>query len=268
MVSLYRSAVFLSHRRADTAAQARGLKDDLERAGVEVFLDVDGIDYGSSIRQTIDQAMGSTTLLLLLIGERWVETSLHGLPNRLWDPGDWVRLEVESAHAQSVPVRPVLVDRGVVPPLQTVPPSLWPALDMKALPLRNEDHVRDRESVVSFVDTVLEQRGLGARSVRLGRRTYTRGDAVRLDSVEGTFTKVVTGGDADVVWGRQVGRVLGVRKDAVLVRWDRQPWAPRVYGAGMQVPVFGRPVMLKKTELGPFDAWVLVKHLKPVRSSS
>lgn len=118
--------VFVNYRRKDAPGSAGRLTDDLaDRFGEHaVFRDVQmrpGIDFVDEITR----AAGSCHVLLAVIGPRWATVAGPDGTPRLQDPGDFVRLEIETALARAdVVVIPVLVEDAVMPSAAELPPSL------------------------------------------------------------------------------------------------------------------------------------------------
>src|SRR5947209_2185477 len=68
------SRIFINYRRGDTATSASRLYEWLsERYGDDqVFMDVDTIEPGLDWAEAIDSAVGSSDLVLALIGDDWL----------------------------------------------------------------------------------------------------------------------------------------------------------------------------------------------------
>jgi ketosteroid isomerase-like protein len=126
--------VFVSYRREDSAGHAGRLYDALvARFGERsVFMDVElapGIDFVDRITE----AVGACDVLVVVIGPRWAAA-----PSRLDDPGDYVRLEVETAlRRPDVRVVPALVAGARMPAPEDLPDSL------RALTRRNAVELSD-----------------------------------------------------------------------------------------------------------------------------
>jgi hypothetical protein len=114
-------AIFISYRRDDTEGHAGRLYEDLvERFGRQaVFFDVSGIEPGQDFRKAIDANVARCSVLLAMIGPRWLDAS--GGTRRIDDPGDFVRLEIASALRRDVPVVPVLVQGAKMPASAQLP---------------------------------------------------------------------------------------------------------------------------------------------------
>ena len=117
-------SIFISYRRDDSASDTGRIYDRLaqEFGRDNVFKDVDSIPFGVDFAQHIDQEVSRCQVLLVVIGKAW-------LSDRLQNPDDFVRLEIESALKRGIPVVPVLLE-GVTgpPPRDQLPESLQPLI--------------------------------------------------------------------------------------------------------------------------------------------
>ena len=109
--------IFISYRRADSEGYAGRIYDRLaERFGSDrVFLDVTDIGVGEDFVDAIHQAISCCQVLLVLIGPRWSSIVNETGKKRLYDPNDFVRLEVASALENGLRVIPVLVFGAEMP---------------------------------------------------------------------------------------------------------------------------------------------------------
>lgn len=117
-------AIFISYRRDDTEGHAGRLYEDLvERFGRQaVFFDVSAIEPGQDFRKAIDANVARCSVLLAMIGPRWLDTS--GGARRIDDAGDFVRLEIASALQRGIPVVPVLVQGAKMPAAAQLPADM------------------------------------------------------------------------------------------------------------------------------------------------
>jgi len=129
--------IFMSYRRQETAYAAGWLFDRLaERYGrAQVFKDVDSLQPGDDFVAVIEAAVGSSSVLLALIGDEWLTVVDHTGRRRLDDPHDFVRIEIEAALSRGVTVIPILVDGARMPHLTEVPDTLAPLVRRQALEL-------------------------------------------------------------------------------------------------------------------------------------
>jgi hypothetical protein len=130
--------IFISYRRDDTASAAGRLYDHLsaEFSDENVFRDIYSISPGSDFEKAIADTLDRCEVALVVIGSRWLMTAPGGQRPRIEDPDDFVRREVEAVlGAPGIRVIPVLVERGTLPSLQSLPASLRPLLRRQAVEL-------------------------------------------------------------------------------------------------------------------------------------
>jgi hypothetical protein len=132
------SSIFISYRRADSAAICGRIYDRLVAAfGRDaIFKDVDSIPLGTDFAQYIGSILAQCAAQVVVIGPRWLSLADESGRRRLDDPGDYVRLEVEGALRRGIPVVPVLVDGATMPPVDHLPPSLQQLARLPSLPVR------------------------------------------------------------------------------------------------------------------------------------
>ncbi|MDQ6920924.1 MAG: toll/interleukin-1 receptor domain-containing protein [Candidatus Dormibacteraeota bacterium] len=107
------SSIFVSYRREDSPGEAGRLYDRLAaRYGSrEVFRDIDHSQPGTPFPARLVNVIGSSQVVLVAIGPRW----LTALNQRLQQPEDYVRLEVQAAISHDVRLIPVLVQGATMP---------------------------------------------------------------------------------------------------------------------------------------------------------
>nr|MBA3747729.1 toll/interleukin-1 receptor domain-containing protein [Solirubrobacterales bacterium] len=121
--------IFISYRREDCPAHAGRLYDTLKALFGEqnVFMDVDTIGLGEDFVETIQQAVGACDVVLVLIGDEWLNVKDRAGTRRIDSPEDFVRLEVATALARDdVRVIPVLVEGAEMPNSTQLPEALAP----------------------------------------------------------------------------------------------------------------------------------------------
>jgi hypothetical protein len=118
--------IFISYRRDESAWPADQLFRRLaEHFGKDkVFKDIDSIDLGDDFVQVITRKIGTSHVLLALIGNRWLTVTGKGKKRRLDDTQDPVRLELETALKCKVRVIPILIDGARMPHAKELPASL------------------------------------------------------------------------------------------------------------------------------------------------
>jgi hypothetical protein len=89
-----------------------------------VFYDIDRIPLGVDFRDYLSNAIASASVVLVVMGDRWVGYDAQTGMRRIDREDDFVRIEVEAALNRSIPVVPVLVGRAVMPCERELPDSL------------------------------------------------------------------------------------------------------------------------------------------------
>ncbi|MEM7793195.1 MAG: SUMF1/EgtB/PvdO family nonheme iron enzyme [Cyanobacteria bacterium P01_C01_bin.118] len=156
-----RRSIFISYRREDSQAFTRKLYDCLaaELGPENVFRDLDSMTAGLPWRDLIANGLHSCQLLIAVIGPKWLNASRDG-QRRLDNPQDWVRLEIEYAFDQGIPVIPVLIAPTSIPSAQSLP-GYW----LKKLPDIQAQKIKDSDSLdpaqinrlIRNINTVLKE---------------------------------------------------------------------------------------------------------------
>ena len=76
----------------------------------QIFRDVDSIEPGEDFVERITATVSSCDVLLALIGPQWLKITDEEGRCRLDNPGDYVRVEIETALTRKIRVIPILVD--------------------------------------------------------------------------------------------------------------------------------------------------------------
>lgn len=118
--------IFLSYRRQDSQSATGRLGDRLTAhfGPMRVFRDRESIVAGDDFAEAIRRAIGTSVVVLVIVGPDWLTACTADGRRRLDDEADFVRLEIESALLGGVPVIPVLVEGAVMPAATVLPPSL------------------------------------------------------------------------------------------------------------------------------------------------
>lgn len=142
--------IFLSYRRADVGGHVGRLADALEqRLGPkQVFHDVTAIDAGRDFLSVIHDALDGCDAALAVIGPGWLTASTPEGKPRLFEPDDYVRLELATVLSRGVTVAPVMVGGAALPTAADLPEELRPLLQRQAIVLRDETWHQDVERLV------------------------------------------------------------------------------------------------------------------------
>ena len=155
------SRIFISYRREDSAGHAGRLFDRLGRhfGAANVFMDVSGsIEPGVDFVEAIDQAVGSCSALILVIGDEWLSCADAQGRRRLDDPDDFIRLETATALERNIRVMPVLVQGAKMPGAEDLPENLRGLARRQAIELSDTRWDFDVEKLVAALRKVLEIR--------------------------------------------------------------------------------------------------------------
>jgi len=147
--------IFVSYRRSDSADIAGRIYDRLiGRFGKDpVFKDVDSIPLGFDFKEYLGKKVGECDVLLAVIGDRWLEATDPSGKNRLDDPTDFVRIEIESALERGIPVIPLLVRDAKMPSEESLPSSLRKLVYRNGTPIRSDpDFHRDMDRLISALE--------------------------------------------------------------------------------------------------------------------
>ena len=113
-------------------------------------MDVDSIDLGVDFLAVINRALSRCSVLIVVIGQRWLEAVDQDGGARLHNPNDYVRLEIETALKRNIRVVPILVDDAKIPRGDELPRT------MESLTRRNGISISHR-SFDSDVERLLQR---------------------------------------------------------------------------------------------------------------
>jgi len=152
------SRVFLNYRRGDSSGHTGRLYDALTaRFGADqVFIDVDNIAFGQDFVARIGEVLSMVDVTLVVIGREWLDASTSDGRRRLDDPGDFVRIEIETALRRGILVVPVLVEGAEMPSSAALPAPLQPLARRNACSLDDRDWKRGVARLVNALDGVVE----------------------------------------------------------------------------------------------------------------
>lgn len=225
--------IFVSYRRADAGWPARWLTDRLAEqfgAGV-VFQDVDSILPGDDFAAAIEAAVGSCSVLLALIGSRWLAVEA-GRGRRLDDLQDWVRLEIETAIRRGIRVIPVLLDGARMPMAEELPQSLRELARRQAVTLSPASY--DIRRLVSTLEVALSAPAAEQWSSAL---TWTEAKAAADPERAGAIARATrpSGSRAIRDAGRHTGDMTSrAERESAMVLDRAQAHAAKIEGDGRE----------------------------------
>lgn len=146
--------IFISYRREDTEYPAQSIYEKIvARFGRDsVVFDVDTIPIGFDFRDYLNQEVSKCDVLLAVIGDRWLDI----LKQRLNEPKDFVRIEIQAALERDIPVVPVLVKNASVPSVTDLPPELSELAYKQATEVRaGSDYQNHLRRLISGLDNLI-----------------------------------------------------------------------------------------------------------------
>jgi hypothetical protein len=154
--------IFLSYRREDSEGSTGRLYDRLEsKFAGRVFMDAGTILPGADFVDSIDQAVSSCRVLLVVIGREWLTATDSADKRRLDNPDDFVRREIITALGCAIPIIPVLVQGAAAP--KSLPRELAKLERLHASELRHTHWASDVEKLVQRLEELLVPKALPAR---------------------------------------------------------------------------------------------------------
>ena len=138
---MVRDRIFVSYRREDSRAWAARLIDDLrDDFGRErVYRDIDSNRAGQDYVLQIQQALVASQVVIAAIGPQWSSIADDRGAPRVRQADDPVRLELEIAFAEDVPIVPVLVDGAAMPQKRDLPASIERLARIHACRMSDDD---------------------------------------------------------------------------------------------------------------------------------
>lgn len=158
--------IFINYRREETSAVAGRLHYRLDaRLGTPSFLDIDSIQPGMDFAEAIGEAIASSHIMLVLMGENWAASTGSSGRRLIYNPSDYVRLELEAALRQSVYVIPVLVDDAEMPDPEDLPQSLMAFVRLKPMRLRRDNFRQDADRLIDEIKRYVSSIPVSSRTL-------------------------------------------------------------------------------------------------------
>ncbi len=152
------SKIFINYRRGDSIATAGRLHDRLAAAFGKnnLFLDVDHIPAGVDFVTHLNSKVTSCDVFLALIGQNWLNARDENGQQRLFDPNDFVRIEIAAALSRNVPVIPVLIDGAAIPGEGELPDDIKQLTRRNAVEIRNSQFGSDADRLVEKLQAIIK----------------------------------------------------------------------------------------------------------------
>ena len=129
--------IFVSYRRKGAKTSTFRLVGDLQRefGDERIFLDVESIDPGVPFADAIHGAIEKSSVVLVVVGPKWLKLEDSKGERLLDKPDDWVRRELEIALESGAPVIQVLVEEAEAPDAHALPESIRRLAGLQAFAL-------------------------------------------------------------------------------------------------------------------------------------
>src|SRR5262245_2614186 len=146
------NVIFLSYRRADTAAHSLALRLELETQlrAAQIFMDTHTIQGGDNWPREIENALSTAKVVIALFGPAWGMNGTDG-QRRIDDPADWEHRELAFALQRNARILPILADNAAALQQADLPGPLKPLADLQALRLRIGEWDSDMQRVVAIL---------------------------------------------------------------------------------------------------------------------
>src|SRR5262249_19587952 len=191
--------IFINYRRDESMGMAGRLHDRLAQAfgRKNLFMDVDHIPPGVDFINHLNDQVAACDFFIAIIGPNWVNARNENGERRLFDPNDFVAIEVAAALARDIRVIPVLVDDARMPKASELPEGLNPLVRRHAINLRHDHFGRDAQALIEKI-----REAFGDKPVGLNRWRAAAGAIVAL-LLLGWIGLFVTGMPLSVPWSAQ-----------------------------------------------------------------
>lgn len=193
--------VFMSYRRTDDGHFVGRLHDRLlERFGEEnVFRDIESLHPGINFADVIRNEIATNVdVMIAIVGPTWA--------GRLFDPEDFVRMELREAAAHGKPLIPVRIDETPLPAASELPD------DLQFLPLLNFATVRRDPDFRRDVNHLLD-------GIERAHEDWLRSQSASASSVSlqdsGGHADPLTGLDDAASFVRRLGEALSIAGSTV-----------------------------------------------------
>lgn len=159
--------MFISYRAADSYAAAALIDRELSSrfGSINVFFDSRSIPVGSDFAEELLARLRACSVLLVVIGPRWLAIADEAGRRCLDDPKDWIRREIVEALTHGIRVIPVLTDRTRLPAEADLPADIARLAGRQYVSLRHRciqvdlDYLVDR---ITEVEPVSQQSSTAA----------------------------------------------------------------------------------------------------------
>jgi TIR domain len=183
--------IMISYRRDDSGVITGRIFDRfVAHYGVEsVFRDIDNIPPGADFRDHINTVLNTSEIVIAVVGPKWIGP--RSGQNRLLNPADPVRVEIEAVLHRKVPLIPILVLRAKMPRIDQLPPSLEDFAYRHAVQVdAGQDFDVHMARLIRSIDRVLQENTeQPVVSAEIAMTSVSTGDDLRLPAAFPSLTR-------------------------------------------------------------------------------
>lgn len=121
-----------------------------------VFLDNRSMPPGTEFDKTLLVAVRRSTVLLVVVGDRWEAASDPHGNRRIDSRQDWVRREIVAAFSAGTTVVPVLIDETPLLRAETLPSSIRRLAACQYIRLRHRDARQDLANLLQWMSELID----------------------------------------------------------------------------------------------------------------
>ena len=208
---------------------------DARFGGEAVFRDVDDIDYGANFRDRIHQGLEATSVMLVVIGPRWLDAT-DDAGRRLDNQDDPLRIEVSTGLRSDVTVIPVLVRGARMPRRSDLPEELAGLANLNAIQVRRDpDFGPDMDRLIAAVEKAAPElvpssfpTALLKQPIQVAKGVKPHSQPMRLLLMAAALAAVIA-----IVWGAVVLVTGGPRLVPDVVGLEEAAARAQIVGAGL-----------------------------------
>jgi hypothetical protein len=164
--------VFISYRREDSSDITGRMFDRLVQvyARNRIFKDVDSIPLGVDFREYVGGILEACSMCLVVMGKDWLGHKPGLNIRRIDEPKDFVRIEIEAALKNGIPVIPVFVHGSSMPPEEVLPRTITALAFRNGMELRADPYFhKDMDRLIGGMELYRDRTQQRPRSLSTGK---------------------------------------------------------------------------------------------------
>lgn len=149
--------IFINYRKEDSNWASLALYNELRETYDKdnIFKDFNTIEPGEDFVESIQNALLTCDVLLVIIGSQWLTMKEKDGTRRLDNPNDFVRIEIKTALERDIRVIPALFDDTKMPSTEQLPDGLKALSRRQAIEISKTRFEEDVAKLVQVINKVL-----------------------------------------------------------------------------------------------------------------